>query len=160
MTDTTTPGEANQTVLGLYVTAREAFEIWKAKPEAVVIVDVRTPAEVLVAGHPPMAWNIPVATQSSGWDPCLGQLRMKLLPDFVARVSRVAKLHDTILVICRSGDRSALAANLLAKAGFTAVYNIIDGMEGDGQRLRGWRHSGAPQAYDLARERTLLSGVR
>ena len=71
---------------------------------------------------------------------------MKLLPDFVSRVSEVAKPDDTILVVCRSGGRSALAANLLARAGFTKVYNIIDGMEGDamkdpetlflGQRLR------------------------
>jgi hypothetical protein len=34
---------AKQTVLGLYVTAREAYEQWKAAPEKVKIIDVRTP---------------------------------------------------------------------------------------------------------------------
>ena len=38
---------------------------------------------------------------------------------------------DTLLMICRSGGRSALAVNALAKAGFTNVYNVIDGTEGD-----------------------------
>lgn len=33
--------------------------------------------------------------------------------------------------MCRSGGRSAAAVNLLAGAGFTNVYNITDGMEGD-----------------------------
>ncbi len=79
---------------------------------------------------------------------------MKPLPDFVSRVSEVAKPDDTLLVMCRSGGRSAIAVNMLAKAGFKNVYNIIDGMEGDtvedpgsvflGQRLRnGWKNSGA-----------------
>ena len=43
----------------------------------------------------------------------------------------MAKPDDTLMVMCRSGGRSAMAANALAKAGFKKVYNIIDGMEGD-----------------------------
>ena len=35
------------------------------------------------------------------------------------------------MVICRSGGRGAMAVNLLAKAGYKNVYNVIDGMEGD-----------------------------
>ncbi len=69
--------------------------------------------------------------------------------------------------MCRSGGRSAMAVNLLAKAGFTNVYNIIDGMEGDtvddpasvfqGQRLKnGWKNSGSPWTYDLTPERMSL----
>ena len=53
-------------------------------------------------------------------------------PDFGPAV--MAELYaptDTLLVTCRSGGRSALAVNGLAKAGFTNVYNIIDGFEGD-----------------------------
>jgi rhodanese-related sulfurtransferase len=42
----------------------------------------------------------------------------------------VAKPDDMLLVICRSGGRSAMAINALAKAGFKNVYNIIEGMEG------------------------------
>jgi rhodanese-related sulfurtransferase len=49
---------------------------------------------------------------------------MKFIPDFVSRLKKVAKAGDTILVMCRSGGRRAIAANFLAKAGFTNVYNV------------------------------------
>jgi rhodanese-related sulfurtransferase len=92
---------------------------------------------------------------------------MKPLPDFVSRVSEVAKPDDTIFVMCRSGGRSAIAANMLAKAGFKNVYNIIDGMERDavddpdsvfdGQRLKnGWKNSGCPWTCKLTPDRMVL----
>ena len=56
---------------------------------------------------------------------------MELNPEFIPDVKRRFKPDETLLVMCRSGDRSAMAVNALAKAGFTNVYNIIDGMEGD-----------------------------
>jgi len=37
--------EKKQTTLGLYVTAQEAYDMWKAEPERVNILDVRTPEE-------------------------------------------------------------------------------------------------------------------
>ena len=123
--------QAKQTVLGLYLTAKEAYERWKAGPEAVKIIDVRTPEEYLFVGHPTMAWKIPVAVQSYQWDADKNQFPLKPLPDFASRVSQVARPDDTIMVMCRSGGRSAIAANMLVKAGFKNVYNIIDGMEGD-----------------------------
>ena len=114
-----------------------------------------------------MAWKIPVGVQTYEWDAGKGQFPMKLLPHFVSRVSEVAKPDDTILVTCRSGGRSAIAANLLAKAGFKRVYNIIDGVEGDvvndpasvflGQRLKnGWKNSGCPWTYNLTPDRMVL----
>jgi rhodanese-related sulfurtransferase len=159
--------KGKQTVLGLYITAKDACEKWKADPEKVMVLDVRTPEEFLFIGHPPMAWKIPIATQSYEWDEAKREFPMKLIPDFVSRVEKVAKSGDTILVMCRSGGRSAIAANLLAKAGFTHVYNIVDGMEGDavadpdsvfvGQRLKnGWKNSGCPWTYELTPDRMLL----
>ncbi|MCI0469771.1 MAG: sulfurtransferase, partial [Nitrospirae bacterium] len=67
---------------------------------------------------------------------------------------------DTILVMCRSGHRSAAAVNRLTKAGFMNVYSIVDGFEGDkvkdgesyfnGKRMKnGWKNSGALWTYDL-----------
>jgi rhodanese-related sulfurtransferase len=50
------------------------------------------------------------------WDAAKGQLPMKPLPDFVTRVKEVAKPGDTVLVMCRSGGRSAIAVNLRAQA--------------------------------------------
>ena len=75
-----------QTVLGLYITAKEAYEKWQAEPDKVKIIDVRTPEEYLFVGHPTMAWKIPVATQSYEWDAEKKQFPMKPLLDFVARV--------------------------------------------------------------------------
>ena len=49
-----------QTTLGLYVTAAQAYEMWKAAPDKVKVIDVRTPEEFAFVGHPEMAWNIPV----------------------------------------------------------------------------------------------------
>ena len=93
---------------------------------------------------------------------------MKLLPDFVSRVGEVAqdRRHDPGYVT--SGGRRAIAVNLLAEAGFTKVYTIIDGMEGDavkepdgvslGQRLvNGWKNSGCPWTSKQTPDRMLLS---
>ena len=77
-----------QTVLELYATAKEAYQQWKAEPEKIKIIDVRTPEEFLFVGHPEMAWKIPVATQSYEWDAEKKQFPMKPLPDFAARVSK------------------------------------------------------------------------
>ena len=156
-----------QTTLGLYVTAKGAYEQWQAAPEKVKIIDVRTPEEFLFVGSPDMAWRIPVIAQSYEWDAEKGKFPMKLLPDFIARVQAVANPDDTLMVMCRSGGRSAMAANMLAQAGFKNVYNIIDGMEGDAntdsdqvaqaQPLRdGWKNSGCPWTKKLTPERMIL----
>jgi rhodanese-related sulfurtransferase len=167
----TQPPKEKQTAPGLYVTARDAYEKWKAEPDNIKIIDVRTTEEYLFVGHPTMAWKIPLAVQVYEWDAEKKQFPMKLLPDFVSRVSEVAKPDDTLMVMCRSGGRSAMAVNLLAKAGFTHVYNITDGMEGDavkdpnsvflGQRLvNGWKNSGLPWTYQLTPDRMVLSKTR
>ena len=49
--------EARQTKVGLYVTAKEAYDMWQADPEGVQILDVRTPEEWVFTGHSPMAVN-------------------------------------------------------------------------------------------------------
>jgi rhodanese-related sulfurtransferase len=158
---------AKQTTLRLYLTAKEAFGNWQADPEGVRIIDVRTPEEYLFVGHSAMAWKIPVGVQSYEWDAGKEQFPMTLLPDFVTRVSQIAKPGDTLYVMCRSGGRSAIAVNLLAKAGFTQAHNVTDGFEGDvindpdsvflGQRLKnGWKNSGCPWTYQLTPERMLL----
>ena len=159
--------EGKQTVLGLYVTAKEAYAKWQAEPEKVKIIDVRTPEEYLFVGHPTMAWKIPVAVQIYEWDAEKKKYPMKPLTDFVSRVQTLAKPDDMLMVMCRSGGRSAIAANFLAKAGFKNVYNIIDGMEGDAnadsdtvaQALPlkdGWKNSGCPWTKELTPERMVL----
>jgi rhodanese-related sulfurtransferase len=156
-----------QTTLGLYLTAKEAYAKWNADPDNVKILDVRTSEEYLFVGHSAMAWNIPVVFQTYQWDADKQKLPMKPNPDFVSQVKEVVKPTDIILVMCRSGGRSAQAVNQLAEAGFRNVYNIIDGMEGDvvddpgsvfqGHRMKnGWKNSGLPWTYELAPDRMRL----
>ena len=149
---------AKQTTPGLYVTAREAYEKWQADPDNVMILDVRTTEEYLFVGHAPMAWNVPLMSQTYEWDAEKNYFALKPNRGFISQVREFTDPGDTILVMCRSGGRSAMAVNMLATAGFTNVYNITDGMEGDavkepgsvyqGQRLKnGWKNSGIPWTY-------------
>jgi len=159
--------EEKQTSLGLYVTSKEAFEKWKANPKQVKVLDVRTPEEYIYIGHAEMAWNIPLAFQTFKWDSDKQRFALEMNPEFVTQVKELAKPDDTILVMCRSGGRSARAVNALAKAGFKNVYNIINGMEGDkvkdpespyhGKRKEnGWKNSGSPWTYEVNPEQMRL----
>ena len=151
--------EAKLTSLELYVTAREAYEMWKADPERVKVLDVRTFEEYVLIGHAEMAANVPLAFPTYNWDANKGNYSIAINTDFITHTKERFKLDDTILVTCRSGGRSAMAVNALAKAGFMKVHNIIDGFEGDkvedpesiyhGMRMRnGWKNS-APWTYHL-----------
>ena len=152
--------DAKRTKLGLYVTAAEAYERWRADPQGVKVLDVRTVEEYVFVGHATMAWNIPFAFQTHEWTQERDRLAMQPNPDFLSLVQEWAEPADTLLVMCRSGGRSAMAVNALADAGYTHVYNVIDGMEGDmvkepdhpdfGKRTRnGWKNAGLPWTYDL-----------
>jgi rhodanese-related sulfurtransferase len=158
--------EPKQTTLGLYVTAAQAYEMWNAAPDEVKVIDVRTPEEYAFVGHPEMAWNIPLAFVTYGRKEGKTEYEVKWNPDFVDEVKSVAGLNDVLLVTCRSGHRSAKAVDALAAAGFTNVYNITDGVEGDkvedpgsvffGKRMRnGWKNS-APWVYGFDPEKIIL----
>jgi rhodanese-related sulfurtransferase len=64
----------------------------------------------------------------------------------------------TIILICRSGDRSSKAQDRLQASGYTKVYGIAEGFEGDtaqdggkkGQRVvNGWKNANLPWTYKL-----------
>ena len=152
--------EKKHTELGKYVTASEAYAMWKADPDKVKILDCRTPQEYVYVGHAPMAYNIPSKLWTGKWNEEKKEFSLEENPDFETTAKKVFKTDDPILVMCRSGHRSAESVNRLAKAGFTNVYNIVDGFEGDkikdeesyynGKRMKnGWRNSDAPWTYDL-----------
>lgn len=149
-----------QTKIGLYVTSKEAYEMWAASPEKIKILDVRTPEEYMFVGHADMAWNIPVFFQTYEWDSTKNHFPMKPNTNFISEVEKIANPTDTILVTCRSGGRSAMAVNQLAEAGYKNVFNITDGFEGDtvkdpesvfnGQRMiNGWKNSELPWTYKI-----------
>ena len=82
------------------VDAAQSAEIIKS--DSVVLVDVRT-AEEYAAGHIPNAKNVDV-----------------LKSDFKDRVETLSK-NKEIAVYCRSGKRSLMAANTLAKIGYKVI---------------------------------------
>ena len=163
--------EAKQTVLGLYVTSAEAYEKLRAAPDKVRLLDVRTPEEFIFVGHPEMAWCIPLGFQSYRWDDEKGYYALDVNPEFVAQVGERFDPGETLLLMCRSGGRSAMAVNMLAKAGYTDAWNITDGMEGDlvndpespddGKRTKnGWKNSGLPWTYQVDPERMRLPDAK
>ena len=76
--------EKKQTVLGLYVTAQEAYAMWKAEPERIKILDVRTPEEYIFVGHAAMARNIPLLFVKYQWDTAKDEPVVEPNPDFIA----------------------------------------------------------------------------
>ncbi|MGB9359224.1 MAG: rhodanese-like domain-containing protein [Acidimicrobiia bacterium] len=152
--------EGCRTKLGLYVTPREAYEQWGADSDHVKVLDVRTPEEYAFVGHPEMAMNIPFVMHTYEWEPEKGRVAIVGNPRFIPDVTRWADPADTILVMCRSGGRAALAVNILAEAGYQNVYNILEGMEGERvndprsvfhrkRMVNGWKNAGLPWTNDL-----------
>lgn len=77
-----------------------------AKKE-VQILDVRTPEE-FAEGHVPEAVNLP-------------------LQDLESQVSTLDK-NKSYLIVCRSGNRSGQASEILVSKGFSHIYNMEGGM--------------------------------
>jgi rhodanese-related sulfurtransferase len=80
----------------------------KTADDGVILIDVRTPGE-FAEGNIVNALNIDV--QSSSFD------------------AQIAELDPTktYALYCRSGNRSGIAANKMADAGFTSIYNATVG---------------------------------
>ena len=76
--------EGKLTSLGLYVTAREAYEMWQADPEQIKVLDVRTFEEYVLIGHAEMAANVPLAFPSYKWDANKGNYSIAINTDFIA----------------------------------------------------------------------------
>ena len=163
--------EIKRTTLGLYLDGKEAYAM--ATKGHVLFLDVRTQEEVNFLGMPTVAdANVPymVMDKMYSWDDKKNVYKLEPNSDFVSLVSERIKAKqltkdDAIIVMCRSGDRSAKAVDLLAKAGYTKVYSIVDGFEGDiakdgpnaGRRaVNGWKNANLPWTYSLAKEKMSL----
>ncbi|MEW6254141.1 MAG: rhodanese-like domain-containing protein [Planctomycetota bacterium] len=85
-----------------------------------VILDVRTPEE-FAAGHIAGAINICLTCSP---------------PPFEEAIAALDK-NDTYLVYCRSANRSATAVSIMARQGFTDIYELQDG-------LVDWQAAGLP----------------
>ena len=113
-----------------------------------VLVDVRSGEERKFVGHVPDSLHVAWATGTA----------LTRNPRFVreleARLAKHGGKDAVALLLCRSGKRSALAAEAAAKAGFTHVFNVLEGFEGeiDAHQHRGasdgWRFHGLPWVQD------------
>lgn len=124
------------------VDPQQAWALFSAG--AAVLVDVRSAEELKFVGRVPearhAAWHVgtPLAPN----------------PDFLRDLDAVADKEDVVLLLCRSGKRSAAAARAAAQAGYANVFNVLEGFEGDlttgSQRgsVNGWRHRGLPWVQD------------
>jgi rhodanese-related sulfurtransferase len=159
-----------RTKLERYFSAQEAAVFLAKSAPKTLFLDVRTPAEVAFVGMPTGAdANVPYMVEPDfpAWDEAKATLKLENNSDFVTEVRRRLNAKglgpdSTIVLICRSGDRSAAAANLLAEAGLKNVYSVVDGFEGDlakdgpkaGQRaVNGWKNSGLPWSYALDKKK-------
>lgn len=111
------------------IPARQAWDMIQHEPKS-LLLDVRSHMEFLFIGHPVGAINIPWIDEPD-WN---------INPHFVREVRQLllgGLAHDgsgdnvPVLLICRSGKRSREAGELLLKNGFTSVYNIEEGFEGE-----------------------------
>jgi rhodanese-related sulfurtransferase len=99
-----------------------------------VLIDVRSLREY-ASGHPEDAYNVPYPTVS-GMGGDAPQTPSKLYWDIYGIVS--GRTDTPIMTLCRTGHRSVLAGNILAKPGdygiqgpsFTNVRNIWEGFVG------------------------------
>jgi rhodanese-related sulfurtransferase len=155
-----------QTKAGLYLDAGEAYDFLRKAGDRAYFVDVRTRAEVSFLGMPTVAdANIPYVdlAEDASWDDKNGRFKLETNGDFGPELARRLSARglsktDPIVLMCRSGDRSARAANLLKELGYQRVYSVVDGFEGDlakdgpkaGQRVvNGWKNAGLPWSYKL-----------
>ena len=131
-----------------HLSAKEAFDLMNKEPST-AFIDVRSDMEYLFIGHPVGAVNIP-------W---IDEPDFVINPDFEREVRklilggvRASSAHDSVpvVLICRSGNRSEEAGDLLIEHGFKHVYNIVHGFEGEldehhhRSTIGGWRFDGLP----------------
>lgn len=155
-----------RTKLELYMTPIDAYEFVTKNADKSLFLDVRTRTEVNFLGMPTnVDANVPymVMNEWYAWDAKKNTFKMEVNSDFADKVAeRLAEKglskNDPVILTCRSGSRSAKAADLLTGLGYKNVYTIVSGFEGDkvkdgpfkGQRIKnGWKNAGLPWTYKL-----------
>jgi rhodanese-related sulfurtransferase len=108
------------------------------------LVDVRTAEERKFVGHVEGSLHVPWATGTS----------LTRNPRFVRELEAKVGKDQVVLLLCRSGKRSALAAEAATKGGFAWVFNVAEGFEGELNEAQqrgtadGWRFRGLPWIQD------------
>ena len=163
--------DVKKSKIGLYLTPQQAYDLKKASPKGVALFDIRTRAEAMYVGWPSDADALVPYFEHpeimAEWDDKRFMYKIEPNVDFVPELERRLKemglgKDATIILICRSGDRSAKAADRLQMAGYSKVYSVAEGFEGDavkegskaGQRtVNGWKNANLPWTYKLDKNR-------
>lgn len=129
-----------------FILPHDAYQLMHDDPDA-LMVDVRTYAESVWVGVPDLSEVTSRDVPLIPWELIPG----KANPDFLDHVrAEMPDQHAPLIVFSRAGQRSREAANALVMAGYTQVYNMGDGFDGErdehGHRssINGWRASGLP----------------
>ena len=144
---------------GLYITAAESIALLQARDD-VALIDIRSPEETMFVGYASETdMNIPfkLVDPAHPFNAKKNAYGMIDNPDFLEDMKSFIAANDpsAVLIICRSGARSARAVDALAEAGVeTPAYTVVDGFEGDksetGQRtVNGWKNVGGDWTYKL-----------
>ena len=159
---------AKQTKLGKYLTANDAAAVVTAERSQVLFLDIRTLSEVQYVGYTSeidavVPWV--ELSKSGDWDENAARLKLEKNDRFTPAVEKLLAAKglskdSKVVLICRSGDRTARAADQLAAAGYSNVYSVVDGFEGDlssdGRRtVNGWKNAGLPWTYKLDKTKVL-----
>ena len=110
-------------------------------------IDIRSSMEFLFVGHPTRFVNIAWIDEPK-WE--INQNFAQEVENLVQKKFKDNVKKTPIILICRSGVRSIDAGIVLLENGFTDVYSVDEGFEGDiddnSQRgnLGGWRYHGLP----------------
>ena len=121
------------------MTPREAFDVLQENPE-VLLIDVRTQAELELVGRIPSALNIE-------WAFYPGMVKNQ---DFAQQLAEKVDKNLTVIFMCRTGGRSHNAAVVAQQLGYSHAYNMLEGFEGEANELKqrttmnGWKHAGLP----------------
>ena len=104
------------------------------------LLDVRTQEEWDDIGKPDggkLGLKTHFVTISRSPDPDLNK-------EFIEEVKKKIDPNKQLLVICKAGGRSMMAAQLLSQEQIECI-NIIDGFEGNGENV-GWKNEGLPSS--------------
>ena len=164
----TPKSKKRQTEAGLYVDSKEAIDFINKNKDKLVFIDVRTPAEIEYVGHTNlMDKNVPWHFKDfTKWnekkkryaDEPKNENFVKDVED-VVKAKGLTKDDAIVLLMCRSGSRSAKAANALYKAGFKHPYTLVDGFEGGKSKkthhrdINGRKNAGNPWTYKNIKEK-------
>ncbi len=156
----------------------EAYDMLNTVPDT-FLIDVRTQPEYQFVGHPFKAYLYPYQFFTNHFSKDAEKPEYPLSPknkNFVDQIGRSFKKTDNLLIICRDGARSGLAARDLLNAGYKNVFDVTDGFEGpefpvsengdrhkfyrqlakrnkiygfEHRRHYGWQYWGLPWTYEM-----------